>query len=337
MYNYTLRWVILRLFLMVSNRTCAILVRRDSEIAPTVFGVSVRLERDLYGSSIAFVIHLFDHSPFTRLIAPTVQMLENTQFPAAWSIATFPNRRGFRRRRVMEEWIKVFIPLIGSLVGIAALWWKLTANMATKKDISDLRADMNRIDDNLRAEINGVDGNLRAEINKLNEKVDAGFTRLDGKIDAGLARLNAKIDANSREHQADINKLNEKIDAGLTRLDEKMDAGFTRLDEKMDAGFARLDAKIDANSREHQADINKLNEKIDAGLTRLDEKMDAGFTRLDEKMDAGFARLDAKIDANSQAHHTDIMQVINKIDGVANDLRAEIRERINGKTSDVDD
>ena len=70
----------------------------------------------------------------------------------------------------MEEWIKVFIPLIGSLVGIAALWWKLTTNMATKKDISDLRADMNRGDENLRAEINKVDSNLRAEINKLNEK-----------------------------------------------------------------------------------------------------------------------------------------------------------------------
>ena len=53
-------------------------------------------------------------------------------------------------------------------------------------------------------------------------------------------------------------------------------------------------------------------------------------------MDAGFTRLDEKIDANSQAHHTDIMQVINKIDGVANDLRAEIRERINGKTNDDD-
>ena len=58
--------------------------------------------------------------------------------------------------------------------------------------------------------------------------------------------------------------------------------------------------------------------------------------RLNEKMDAGFTRLDEKIDANSQAHHTDIMQVINKIDGVANDLRAEIRERINGKTNDDD-
>ena len=139
----------------------------------------------------------------------------------------------------MEEWIKVFIPLIGSLVGIAALWWKLTTSMATKKDISELRADMHRADDSLRA---------------------------------------------------DMSKLSN-----------------------------RLDALYDA----HHTGINKLN-----------EKMEAGFTRLDEKIDAGLIRLDEKIDANSQAHHNDIMQVINKIDGVANDLRAEIRERVHDKVHD---
>ena len=78
----------------------------------------------------------------------------------------------------MEEWIKVFIPLIGSLVGIAALWWKLTTSMATKKDISDLRADMNRIDENLRNALNRLESNLRAEIHKLNEKSDADSTSL---------------------------------------------------------------------------------------------------------------------------------------------------------------
>ncbi len=157
----------------------------------------------------------------------------------------------------MEEWIKVFIPLIGSLVGIAALWWKLTTSMATKKDISELRADMHRADDNLR--------------------VDMG-------------KLSNRMDALYDAHHMGINKLNEKIDA---------------------------------NSRAHQMETNKLN-----------EKMEAGFTRLDEKIDAGLIRLDEKIDANSQAHHNDIMQVINKIDGVANDLRAEIRERVHGKVHD---
>ena len=194
------------------------------------------------------------------------------------------------------EWIKIIvpsvIPLIGVLIGIAALWWKITTSVAT-------RAEMNRADDRLQEQINLVAVSIQAVMKELREDM--------------------------RQLRTDILK-----------LDEKMDTGFTRLDEKMDAGFTRLDEKIDANSQAHHREINKLNEKMDAGFTRLDEKMDAGFTRLDEKMDAGFTRLDEKIDVNSRAHHRDIMQVMDKIDGVANDLRAEIRERTSGKTDDVD-
>ena len=154
------------------------------------------------------------------------------------------------------EWIKIIvpsvIPLIGVLIGIGALWWKITTSVAT-------RAEMNRADDRLQEQINLVAVSIQAVMKELREDM-----------------------------------------------------------------------------RQLRSDILKLDEKMDAGFTRLDEKMDAGFTRLDEKMDAGFTRLDEKIDANSRAHHRDIMQVIDKIDGVANDLRAEVRERTSVKADGVD-
>ena len=143
------------------------------------------------------------------------------------------------------EWIEIIvpsiIPLIGVLIGIGALWWKITTSVAT-------RAEMNRADHRLQEQINLVAVSIQAVMKELREDM-----------------------------------------------------------------------------RQLRSDILKL-----------DEKMDAGFTRLDEKMDAGFTRLDEKIDANSQAHHRDIMQVIDKVDGVANDLRAEIRERISVKADGVD-
>ena len=150
------------------------------------------------------------------------------------------------------EWIKIIvpsvIPLIGVLIGIAALWWKITTSVAT-------RAEMNRADDRLQEQINLVAVSiqavmkelredmrqLRTDILKLDEKMDTGFTRLDEKMDAGFTRLDEKIDANSQAHYSDINKLNEKMDAGFTRLDEK----------------------IDANSRAHHRDIMQVIDKID--------------------------------------------------------------------------
>ena len=143
------------------------------------------------------------------------------------------------------EWIKIIvpsvIPLIGVLIGIGALWWKITTSVAT-------RAEMNRADDRLQEQINLVAVSIQAVMKELREDM-----------------------------------------------------------------------------RQFRSDILKL-----------DEKMDAGFTRLNEKMDAGVTRLDEKIDANSRAHHRDIMQVIDKIDGVANDLRAEVRERTSVKADGVD-
>ena len=70
----------------------------------------------------------------------------------------------------MEEWIKVIAPVIAPLVGIAALWWKLATSMATKKDISELRADMYRADDKLHADMGNLEDRLFTEMSKLNDK-----------------------------------------------------------------------------------------------------------------------------------------------------------------------
>ena len=48
------------------------------------------------------------------------------------------------------------------------------------------------------------------------------------------------------------------------------------------------------------------------------------------------SKLDDRMDGLYDAHHTDIMKVLDKMDGVANDLRAEIRERIHGKADSVE-
>ena len=63
----------------------------------------------------------------------------------------------------MEEWIKVIAPVIAPLVGIAALWSKLTTSMATKKDISELRADMYRAVDRLSADMGSLADRLSAK------------------------------------------------------------------------------------------------------------------------------------------------------------------------------
>ena len=133
----------------------------------------------------------------------------------------------------MEEWIKVIAPVIAPLVGIAALWWKLATSMATKKDISELRADMYRADDKLNADMGNLEDRLFTEMSKLNDRMD--------------------------------------------KLDDRMD----KLDDRMD---------------------------------KLSDRMDGLY----------------------DAHHADIMKVLDKMDGVANDLRAEIRERIHGKADSVE-
>ena len=156
----------------------------------------------------------------------------------------------------MEETLIEWIKFLAPLVGIAALWWKIATSVATKKDISDLRVEMHRGDDNLRAEM----GRLRTEMTNLEERL-----------------------------RGEISSLEERLRGEINNLDDR-----------------------------HHVDMNKLSERVDELSERVDE--------LSNRMD----RLSDRMDGLYQAHQADIIMVLEKIDGVANDLRAEIRERIHG-------
>ena len=150
---------------------------------------------------------------------------------------------------MMEETLIEWIKFLAPLIGIAALWWKIATSVATKKDISDLRVEMHRGDDNLRAEM----GRLRTEMTNLEERL-----------------------------RGEISSLEERLRGEINNLDDR-----------------------------HHVDMNKLSERVDELSNRMD--------RLSDRMDGLY-----------QAHQADIIMVLEKIDGVANDLRAEIRERIHG-------
>ena len=181
----------------------------------------------------------------------------------------------------MEEWIRIVVPMAGTFVAIAALWWKLTSSVATKNDITGLKSD-------LKEDMAGLESGLKDDI-------------------AGL--------------KADMNRADDNLQKQISHA---VDLTLSVTQE------------IREDMRQMHSEFLKLGEKMDAGLFKLDEKMDAGFTRLDDKIDSGLTRLDDKMEANSQASHVETMKLTEKIDNVANDLRAEIRERINGKTEDID-
>ena len=92
----------------------------------------------------------------------------------------------------------------------------------------------------------------------------------------------------------------------------------------------RTAAKSDIE--ELRSDMEEADEYLREIIDKLDERMEIGFNRHEARLDAGLEHLDTRISANSQAHHADIMEVIHKIDGVADDIRVEINERVPGKT-----
>ena len=107
----------------------------------------------------------------------------------------------------MEEWLEVFAPMLGSLAGIAALWWKVTTSVATKTDIAELRDDMNRADENLQKQINqAVNSTLDVtkDIREDTRQMRSEIQRLADKIDANSQVLHENIDNVANDLRAEI-------------------------------------------------------------------------------------------------------------------------------------
>ena len=107
----------------------------------------------------------------------------------------------------VEEWLKVFAPMLGSLAGIAALWWKVITSVATKTDIAELRDDMNRADENLQKQINqavnltlDVTKDIREDMRQMRSEIQ----RLGDKIDTNSQVLHEKIDNVANDLRAEI-------------------------------------------------------------------------------------------------------------------------------------
>ena len=68
----------------------------------------------------------------------------------------------------MEEWIRIVVPMAGTLIAIAALWWKLTSSVATKNDItglkSDLKGDMAGLESGLKNDMAGLEARLKDDM-----------------------------------------------------------------------------------------------------------------------------------------------------------------------------
>ena len=102
----------------------------------------------------------------------------------------------------------------------------------------------------------------------------------------------------------------------------------------------RFQSKVDLN-----CSIDKLGKHIGSKITKLTITLNHGFSETlavtneireeMRQMRSEIQRLSDKIDANSQAIHVDTRKLTEQLNNVANDLRAEIRERISGNTEDA--
>lgn len=104
----------------------------------------------------------------------------------------------------------------------------------------------------------------------------------------------------------------------------------------MDRRHDRLDKRIDGEISKLTNALNQgLADKIDTNSQALNDKIDANSQTLNDKIDTTSQALNDKIDANSQAIHVDSRKLTEQINNVANDLCAEIRERISGTSENA--
>ena len=115
----------------------------------------------------------------------------------------------------MDEWGITIAHTVTPLLGIAALWWKITTSLATKEDVKtfadnleeqmnppvELTLDLTR---DIREEMRLMRFELqllRTDISKLNDKIDANSQTLHGKIDTVANEL--RVENRERIHGID--------------------------------------------------------------------------------------------------------------------------------------
>ena len=109
----------------------------------------------------------------------------------------------------MEEWVITIAHTVTPLLGIAALWWKITASVATKKDV-------NRCAENLQKQPNhwfylmiDLHRYIREDMRQMRSEMQG----LAEKIDASSPTLHTKIDSVANEFRAEIRERIRGVDS----------------------------------------------------------------------------------------------------------------------------
>ena len=98
----------------------------------------------------------------------------------------------------MDEWGITIAHTVTPLLGIAALWWKITISVATKEDVNSFADNLQiqfkymfDITIDLTREIRDGVRQMRSEIQELAGKIDANYPTFHGKIDNVANELRA--------------------------------------------------------------------------------------------------------------------------------------------------
>ena len=102
------------------------------------------------------------------------------------------------------------------LLGIAALWWKITTSVATKEDV-------NRIAENLQKPINqpveltlDLTRDIREDMRQMRSEMQtfrANISKLNDKIDANSQTLQTKIDSLANKLRTEIREWRRGVDS----------------------------------------------------------------------------------------------------------------------------
>ena len=113
----------------------------------------------------------------------------------------------------MEEWVITIAHTVTPLLGIAALWWKITTSVTTKEDV-------NRIAENLQKQINqavdltiSLHQDMREGMRQMRSEIHADISKFNDKIDANSQALHSKIDGVANELRTAIREWRRSVDS----------------------------------------------------------------------------------------------------------------------------